>query len=154
MLGQPAACPETQTRKVGIVTIIAAIAKALAPVGGGGSPVLIAAPAQAAALALRSPLAPWLVLPSTALADGEVVGIVPAGLATVVEPPRITAGAESTIHQDTAPTDIGTPGAPAVVAAPTFSMYQKDAVALRFILPAIWARRSPSAVAWVQTVTW
>jgi hypothetical protein len=134
---------------------VQALAYSLAPVAGGGSPVIVAAPAQAAALKLRTPGELWPVFASDAVPNKTVIGIVPSALATAIDIPRIEAGAESVVHmEDTAPADIGTPGTPAVIAAQVYSMYQKDSVALRFILPTAWALRSPNAVAWIQTTNW
>lgn len=133
---------------------IQSIAKALAPVAGASPPVLVAAPAQAAALALRTPRDLWPVLECAALPDKTVIGLVPAALATVIEPPRIDRGESAAVHMDTVPSDISTAGSPAVVAYPVGSMFQIDAVSLRLILPATWARRSPSAVAWIQNTVW
>ncbi len=133
-----------------MVADIQTIAKALAPAAGGSPPVLVAAPAQAAALALRTPRDLWPVLACAAVPDKTVIGIVPAGLATVIEPPRIEASS-ATAHTDTAPTDIATAGG---VAYPTRSFFQIDAVALRLTLPVCWARRSASGVAWIQNTLW
>jgi hypothetical protein len=136
----------------GMVADIQSIAKALAPVAGASQPVLVASPAQAVAIVMRTPGdLPWLVLPCAALPDKTVIGIVPAALATVVEAPRIEASS-ATAHVDTAPSDIST--APGTVAYPVKSFYQIDAVALRLILPATWARRSANAVAWIQNTSW
>lgn len=135
-----------------MIADIQAIAKALAPSAGASQPVLVAAPAQAAALTLRTPRDLWPVLMSTALPDKTVVGIVPAALATAIEPPRIEARNSATTHSDTVPSDIST--SPTAVAYPAISFFQIDAVALRFVLPASWARRSASAVAWIQNTVW
>ena len=40
------------------------------------------------------------------------------------------------------------------LAAPIRSAFQTYSIALRFILPATWARRSSSAVAWIQGAGW
>jgi hypothetical protein len=56
--------------------------------------------------------------------------------------------------EDTAPQHLGTPGTPAVAAAPAVSMFQTDSMALRLILPMNWAVRRAGTVAWVAGVTW
>ena len=99
-----------------MVADVQSIAKALAPVAGGGQPMLIAAPAQATALVMRTPGdLPCPVLACAALPDKTVIGLVPQALATVVEAPRIEASS-ATAHVDTTPTDIST--APGTVAYP------------------------------------
>jgi hypothetical protein len=136
-----------------MVEDIAAIAAALAPAAGGASPVLIAAPAQAAALTLRTSRDFWPVLASNALPNTSVIGIVPAALATAVETPRIEAGPHATLHfEDTTPGEIVDVGG--VLAAPAKSMFQTVSVGPRFILPVTWARRSPDAVAWIDSTKW
>jgi hypothetical protein len=126
------------------------IASALAPAAGGSEPVLIVAPAQAAALT-QLPSMPWPVLTSAALSAGTIIGLIPGALATVIESPRIEARSD-TVHMDTAPTDISTSGS--AVAYPTRSLWQADSIGVRFIMPATWARRSSAAVAWISATTW
>jgi hypothetical protein len=94
------------------------------------------------------------VFVSSTLPAKTIIAIVPAGLATVVKAPRIEASIESAVHMYDPATDLTTPGTPPVSAYPIKSIYQTDSVALRLILPATWALRSPSALAWVQNVTW
>ena len=135
-----------------LATDVKALATALAPVAGGGPAVTVAAPAQAAALTLQTPRDFWPVYACAALTAGTVIALVPAALATAVEVPRVDKGENAVLHMNDAPTDISTSGS--AVAFPTKSMFQLDAVALRLILPASWARRSASGVAWLQNVTW
>ena len=131
-----------------MVADVAAIAKAIAPAAGSSQPVLIAAPAQAAALTLRSPRDLFPVLMSAALPDKTVIGIVPGAVATVIEPPLIEASADALVQYNDAP------AADPMTAGTTISVFQSDETSLRFILPATWARRSASAVAWVSGVNW
>jgi hypothetical protein len=130
-----------------MVADVAAIATALAPAAGASQPVLVAAPAQAAALTLRTPRDLWPVLPSAALPAGTVIGIVPGGLATVIEPPRIEAGSDPIVQMDDQPSGD-------VMTGPTISLFQSDQVGLRFIMPATWGLRSPAAVAWITGAAW
>jgi Phage capsid family len=134
-----------------MVADIQSIATALAPAAGASQPVLIAAPAQAAALTLRAPRDLWPVLASAAVPDKTIIGVVPAGIATVIEPPRIEASS-ATAHTDDVPKEIVDIGG--VLAAPVRSFFQIDAVALRLVLPASFARRSANAVAWVTATKW
>jgi hypothetical protein len=56
--------------------------------------------------------------------------------------------------EDTSPAQIGTAGAPNVVAAPVQSMFQTDALALRMILPMSWAMRRTGVLVERTAVTW
>jgi hypothetical protein len=150
--GVAAIAPSAATVAIdAMVADIAAIATALAPAAGASQPMIIAAPAQAAALTLRAPRDLWPVLMSSALPNKTVIGIVPSALASVVEAPRIEAGA-GMAHMDSAPGEIVDVGG--VLAHPVRSFWQTDSVGLRFILPATWAMRSPRGVAWIQTTNW
>jgi hypothetical protein len=130
------------------------IAEALAPVAGNGGAILVAAPAQYVALSMNALRVAYPLYQSAALPAGTIVGLAPGAIASVVEAPRIESSSETVVHMDTAPFDIGTAGTPPTVAARSASMFQTDSVAIRFILPATWARRSAAAVAWVQNVVW
>ena len=70
----------------------------------------------------------------------------------MVDAPRIEAGTEVTLHMNDAPEELVSAGG--VLAAPIRSAFQTDSIALRFILPATWSRRSNKAVAWVQGAGW
>jgi hypothetical protein len=85
-----------------MVADIAAIAKAIAPAAAASQPLLIAAPAQTAALTLRAPRDLWPTLMSAALPDKTVIGVVPAAIASVIEPPRIEAGSDPVVQMDDA----------------------------------------------------
>ncbi|MCK1382491.1 hypothetical protein IVB33_39880, partial [Bradyrhizobium sp. 24] len=84
------------------VADIAAIATALAPASGAGPPILIAAPAQFVPLSMNA-RNPWAVLMSAALPAGTVIGVIPAALATVIEPPRIEASRGAMLQMDDQP---------------------------------------------------
>jgi hypothetical protein len=137
----------------GMVKDIAQIAEALAPVAGSnGGAVLVAAPAQAVSLTLGAARDFWPVLASAALPAGTVIGLVPTALATVVETPRIEASGDAVVHRaDPASEAVDVGG---VMATPLVSMWQTDSVSERLILPCSWARRSASAVAFIQGATW
>jgi hypothetical protein len=96
------------------------------------------------------------VWPSVAVADGVLIAIAPAafvsGFGAV---PKINTAQDATLHRDDAsPQQIGTPGSPNVVAAPTRSMFQTDSIALRLILDCAWSLRSTGAVSWITGATW
>lgn len=128
-----------------IVADVAAIATALAPASGASPPILVAAPGQFVPLSMNA-RSPWSVLMSAALPAGTVIGVIPAAVATVVEPPRIEASG-AMVQMDDQPSDD-------VMTGPTISLYQSDSIGLRFILPVTWSLRSPSGAAWVENVTW
>ena len=83
-----------------------------------------------------------------------MIAIATQALACVIDAPSIEASQESATVMDTAPAQIGTAGTPTVVAAPTISVFQTDAVSVKFRQPVAWALRSPSAVAWIEGATW
>ncbi len=136
-----------------LVADVAAIATALAPSAGGSAPILITAPAQAVALAMLPPRSAFEVFASAQMPQGRIVGaVVPAGLATVVEAPGIVASSHATIHMSNPAAELV--AADGTVAAPERSAFQTDSVVEKLILPASWALRSSTAVAWFNAVTW
>jgi hypothetical protein len=136
-----------------MVADVAAIAQALAPSAGGSAPILITAPAQAVALAMLPPRSAFEVFASGQLPAGRIVAVVPAALATVVEAPGIVASSQATVHMSNAPA-AELVAADGTVAGPQMSMFQTDSVVEKLTLPATWALRSASAVAWFNAVTW
>jgi hypothetical protein len=150
--GVAALAPSGATAPVdAMVADVQALAEAITPAAGASQPVLIAAPAQAAALTLRAPRDLWPVLMSAALSAGTIIAVVPAAVATVVEAPEIEAGTD-TVQTDDAPGELVDIGG--VWARPVRSLWQTDSVGLRFVMPATWARRSASAVAWIESTSW
>jgi hypothetical protein len=130
---------------------IGQIATALGTVSGSGLPVLVASPAQAMTLAITA-LHPGLVYSSNALPAKTIVGLIPEAVATSIEAPRIELAASGSLVMAAPASDVVT--SPGVVGAPQRSLFQTDTVALRFVLPVTWARRSNSAVAWLTNVNW
>ncbi|MGY2982656.1 hypothetical protein [Bradyrhizobium sp. USDA 4508] len=128
------------------------LARSIAPVSGASRPFLVCAPEQAVSLALRSPREAFPFAASTSLAKGTAIIVVPAALATSIGVPNISPAKHATANMDTDPADIvdasGTP------ASLTISFFQIDSIGLLFRLQATWALRSPSAVAWLQSVKW
>ncbi|MCD9110094.1 phage major capsid protein [Bradyrhizobium japonicum] len=129
-----------------MVVDIGNIAASLAPASGASQPILIAAPRQAVSLAMSAPRDMWPMLMAN-LPDKMVIGVVPAALATVIEPPRIEASSGPMLQMDDQPSADPMSG-------PTISLFQSDEVGLRFILPASWSLRSPSGVAWIEATNW
>src|SRR5262245_8709 len=141
--------------------------------GNVRSPTLIINPQQGLSLSmLQPPAAAAPFLPFMAMVDGGRMlkadliesSTVPTGTAIMVdaadfttagqEGPRLEISDQATLHlEDTAPTDIGIPGTPPVVAAPVKSMWQTDSLALRLIMFVNWVMRRPVAT-WMTGVLW
>jgi hypothetical protein len=82
------------------------------------------------------------VWPTIAIPPGRVIALSPETFVSAFgSEPRIDASRETLIHTDTAPAQIGTPGSPNVVAAPTRSMWQSDTIAVKLTLKCAWALR-------------
>jgi hypothetical protein len=118
--------------------------------------VIVANSRQAVKLRLLAgPAFSYPILGTSAVAPGTVIGIAPDGVASGFGgAPRIEASTESTIHFDSAPAAIGTPGSPNVVAAPTRSMWQTDSQALKVRTKCAWSVVHPGAVAQIVGATW
>jgi len=135
--------------------------------------VFIMNPQQGLSIGFIQPPVPGGIFPFAAdIANNRLIGyaVIQSGtvpLGTVIcmdaadyvsvtgDTPRFEISDQATLHmEDTAPQHIGTPGTPAVAAAPAVSMFQTDSMALRLILPMNWAVRRAGTVAWVAGVTW
>lgn len=69
--------------------------------------------------------------------------------------PRFDVSDQAVLHmEDTTPLAIGTPGSPAVVAAPVRSLWQTDSIGIRMILDINWAFRRTGVVVVRTAVTW
>jgi hypothetical protein len=127
------------------------LARAIAPVSGSGTPLLIAAPEQFVSLSmLVHDVFPFAM--SAALPAGTVIAVVPEGICTVIELPRVEAGAHMVTNMDSTPGEIVDIGG--TFARPVGSVFQTDGVGLRLVMPATWGLRSPNAIAWLQSVNW
>jgi hypothetical protein len=94
-------------------------------------------------------------LASSAIAATDVIAVAPGALVSAVSsPPTISVSTETVLHSSDTPTDIGVAGSPASVAAPSYSMFQTDVLALRLRLEASWALRDSRGLAWTTGVTW
>ena len=131
----------------------------VARAAGAGSIAIVAAPEQHAAILYDAEpgfVAAYPVLSSSALADGVVIAIAVNALASAIGAPDIDTkrGEESTVHMDSVPLQISTPGTPATIAAPVRSLWQTDSAAVRLRIPASWGLRATGAVAWMEDVVW
>jgi hypothetical protein len=144
-----AATPRSEAMAADIATLITAVTS----VAGNAPIIIVAAPAQAAALRLwNNPSFDYQVLASSGLAAGFVVAIATNCLVSAVDPlPRFELVPDATLHfDDTSLLDITT----ASVGTTVKSLVQSDLVALRAILEVSWGLRSASGLAWLSGVTW
>jgi hypothetical protein len=133
-----------------MIADIGAIGQALGPVSGASPLIIVAAPGQALSMKLFSDESSLEVYSSNALAAGTVVGIVPAGIASNIAIPEITSSFEAEVQM----LNPVSGDDPAAGGGPVASVYQSDRIALRLIQGATWVRRSPSAVAVINSVKW
>ena len=134
--GIAALTPSASTEKAAaLVDDLQALATAIAPVAGNADIVIVAAPAQAVALALRVPAQlAWPILSSASLAAGVVIAIAASAVVSAIEgPPQIDASQHAELHRDTSPGEIVT--AAGTIAQPIGSIFQTDQVALRLRWP-------------------
>jgi hypothetical protein len=137
-----------------MIADLSALANAVAQRAGNADLAFVMAPRQAVAATLGLPKEfPWPLLTSTALADGEVICVVPSAIAAVLEPvPRIDASTQTSVHMETNAQPIvkddGT------IATPVASTFQTDTVSLRMRWPLSWSRRANDAVAFSTGVKW
>ena len=137
-----------------MIADLSALANAVAQRAGNSNLVYVMAPRQAVAATLGTPKEfPYPLLTSTALADGEVICIVPNAIAAIMEPvPQIDVSTQASWHRETNAQPIvkddGT------VATPVASSFQTDTVTLRMRWPLSWSRRAIDAVAFSTGVKW
>src|SRR4029077_14225875 len=88
------------------------------------------------------------VIQSGTVTAGMVICLDAADFVSVSgDNPRFEVSDTATLHmEDTSPAQIGTAGAPAVLAGPVQSMFQTDSMALRLILPMNWTMRRTGMV--------
>jgi hypothetical protein len=134
---------------------VAELVAAVSAVSGNSPIILVASPRQAAALRVRTTAVEFPTFSSPALADKSVAAIASNALFSVGDDaPRFDASIETLLHMADAPAQIGTPGSPNVVAAPTRSLYQTDVVALKMRFSINWALRNSAGVAWISGTNW
>jgi HK97 family phage prohead protease len=101
-------------------------------------------------------LAGYPIVTSTQMDPTIVLLIDFANFTFAIGAPQFMASEQATIHEeDTTPLPIGTPGAPATIAAPVRSLYQTNSWALRLLLDAVWAKlRAIGPVQELTAVAW
>jgi hypothetical protein len=133
------------------------LARACQGTDGSGEVVYVTTPALAASLATRNDVRPGTtILASVAVPAARLIGIDPAGIVHAVNPqPDISSSEEAVFQVDSAPVDdIGTPGSPPTVAAPTQSMFQTSQIALRCLIDLCWTKWRPDAVQFIDAIAW
>jgi hypothetical protein len=140
----------TAAGEFAMVTDLDKLASAVAPLAGNGQIVLVAAPAQAVAIALRSAREiPFSIFTSAALTN-TVIAVATPCIVSAVSAPQIDGSIQTLIHEESVPLPInaGTP------ATPVRSVFQTDATSIRLRQQISWALRDPDGVAWTQNVNW
>jgi len=136
---------------------VEALIVALAAAGGGGSPVFVAAPGQAAAMKMRiGPRFDYPVLASAALAAGTIIAIEAKSFVSGFSATPTFDVSDQTVLQleDTSPAQVGTVGTPNVVAAPLRSLWQTNCTAVKMVLRCAWGMRATGHVQFVSSTTW
>lgn len=119
---------------------------------GSGQVMYIAAAGIAAGLVANFPEFGGSVTPSPALPAGRIIAVDPLSIVSSTDPDAVIEGSEqSTLHMNDAPTNISTPGTPNVVAAPTYSMFQTNQIAMRMLLGIGIVRRRADCTAFINT---
>ena len=95
------------------------------------------------------------MLSSAAIPDGEIIAIIPQGLATgYAGEVQIETSIAAPLHFESAtPLPIGTVGTPNVVAAPTHSAFQEYLILVKLRGRMAWAVQ-PNAVCYMTGVSW
>jgi hypothetical protein len=153
LVGATTVTPSTDTGISAISADIGALVQALANNGAGLEVVLVAAPAQAAALRMWRQEDFYDVYASLALAAGTVVAVERSSFVSGLDgiPQFSTADAVAVHMEDTAPKDINATG---TMAYPVKSLFQVDVYGLKMVLRASWAMRNQKHVSVVSGVTW
>jgi hypothetical protein len=145
------------TGVAGCAADLAALAGAIGAAGVSiDQMVIIATPALATkARVLAGPHYDDRIFSSAYLQFGQLIGIVPAGLASGYQGQvDIETGIGAIVMDDTAtPPQIGTPGSPPVVAAPTLSAWQAYLIVVKVRARMAWTVQ-PNCVALVTGAAW
>jgi hypothetical protein len=134
------------------------VTSAVAATAGSNPIAVVASPARAIRLKLRLLTAGdvgFEIFGSNGVAADELVAVATNGIASAVDPvPRFDVSNQGTLVLD----DAATPGQLVVGAStasgPARSLFQADSVALRMVYECSWARRSDTAVSWLEDLIW
>jgi hypothetical protein len=153
-----AALPSTGgTGPAGCAADVAALAQAIGSAGVSiDSMVLIGTPALATKVPFfDGPHYDDRVFSSAYLPTGQLIGIVPQGLASGYQGQvDIETGIAAVVHlEDTTPLPIGTPGTPPVGAVPTASAFQAYLIVVKVRAKCAWCVQ-PGAVSLVTGAAW
>lgn len=111
-------------------------------------------------LAVKIMLAlPNLKIPVIATAGftaGTIAAMVPSALGVAASPTiKFDVNNETALHlEDTSPAHLSATGTPNVVSAPSRSLWQTDAKAIRLIFEVDWKWRTTGAIAWMTSIGW
>jgi hypothetical protein len=136
---------------------LSTLAASVSGVAGNGRIIFVMSPKQSAFAKLRlmgDDDSDFLILTSSALPTGTIICIASAAFCIAAGGVGFDLSRQSTLHFDTAPAQIGTPGTPPTVAAPTLSLFQSDLVGLKFRMFVDWKLRAASGLAWMSAVNW
>jgi hypothetical protein len=123
------------------------VVSAVNAVSGNNPVILLASFKQAAGLKARLNIED--ALPCSVLPANTVAAIASNGLASISDTvPEFQVTTEPSVFMDTAPGAIGTTG------GTQNSMFQEDVIAIKIKFKLTWILRNPSAVAWINGVSW
>jgi hypothetical protein len=141
----------------GIANDLAALADQIAKAGidTSGLAFIMSAKLAVKIETLAGPKFAHEILSSGYVPDGQIVAVAPKALASgyggVVE---VTTATDTAVHMEsTTPQDIGTPGAPPVVAAPVLSAWQSGLIVIRVRARAAWCIQT-GGVSVLTGATW
>jgi len=144
--------PSTGGGLTALAQDIGILVGALAAAGGGVNPFFVAAPAQAATAKAHGVGFP--IFASAALMQGTIIaveaGSFVSGFGSV---PRFDVSDQAVVHMETSPSALSSVGTPAVIAAPTNSLWQMNCTGVRMIVDACWGLRAAHA-SFMTGVTW
>jgi HK97 family phage prohead protease/HK97 family phage major capsid protein len=100
-------------------------------------------------------LSEFTIIRSTNVTAGSIYMIDAADFVSVAGAPDFDVSEQAVLHaEDTTPAHIGVAGAPNVVAAPTYSMFQTDSIAIRMLMDLTWAMRRTGMVKFITGADW
>jgi hypothetical protein len=151
--------PTTATAGGGLAAFagdVRALALAIEASGPLIAPVLIMSSTSALLLGTLTQNVTLPIVASPTVPAKQLIMVDAANFASAEgDQPDISTSSEVTLHQeDTTPLAISTAGAPPTIAAPTASMFQINAVAIRLIQDVTWGMTRAGRVAVVNNVTW